>query len=182
MISELKQDFTEKSNQIIKQLENEYTQIIASGAHPAILHAVQIEYYGELQPLKNIANISALDFETLIVTPYDPEYTKEIAKIISKSNLNLNPIIDENRVKMHIPRVTAERREELAKMAKTHFEDKKIRVRNLRQEINKKIKSNKELSENEQEIYLKDIQKLVEETNKKLEDIYKKKEHALASI
>jgi len=182
MILELKQEFTEKSDNIIKQLENEYTQIIASGAHPAILHTVQIEYYGALQPLKNIANIAALDFETLTITPYDPEYIKEIAKIISKSNLNLNPVIDENRIKIHIPRVTSERRNELIKNAKTHFEDKKIRVRTLRQETNKKIKSNKELSENEQEIYLGDIQKLVEQANKKLEDIFKKKEHALLSI
>jgi ribosome recycling factor len=148
-------------------------------ANPAVLDGVKVEVYGAPMNLKEVAAVVIEGARTLRVTPWDTTQTKEIEKALTASNLGLSIASDDQGVRISFPELTAERRAEIAKMAKEKLEGARTQVRHHRDTIIKDLQAREKAGGmGKDEIFrLKnDTQKLVNDANKKLEALYDKKE------
>lgn len=169
----------------VKHIEVEFSKLQLGRANPSIIEDISIESYWSFQPIKNVASIWVLDTQTLSIKPWDKSIINTIAKAISESGIWLNPQTMADSIIIKFPPLTEERRAEIAKYAKKYLEEAKIWIRNARSESLKVIKQaedNKEIWEDEAKDLLNDLQKLVDEWNKKLEELYKKKEAEIMKV
>jgi len=175
-------DWIEKA---LKHLDLEYTKLQLWRANPAMVEWILVEQYGMTQPLQNMATVWNLDAQTLSIKPWDKSSIHSIAKAITEAGLWLNPQTMADSVMIKMPALTEERRKEVAKIAKNLAEEAKISVRNARQESLKDIKKaedNKEISEDIKKQYENDLQKLIDDANKKVEEHFKHKETDIMKI
>lgn len=169
----------------INHLELEFSKLQAWRANPAIVEDIKVESYWTMQPIKNIASINVLDSQTLSIAPWDRSQLHAIAKAITESGIWLNPIVWWDNVMIKIPQLTEERRKELVKIAKKIAEEAKISIRNARQESLKDIKQakdKKEITEDDEKEEQNNLQKIIDDANKKIEELTKKKEDDLMNI
>lgn len=169
----------------IKHLDLEYSKLQLWRANPIMVEGILVEQYGSMQPVQNIASVTNLDAQTLSIKPWDKSAIHPIAKAITESGLWLNPQTMADSVMIKVPPLTEERRKELVKVAKTMSEDAKVSVRNVRQEVLKDIKKaedNKEISEDIRKNYENDLQKIIDDANKKIEEHLKQKETDIMKI
>lgn len=162
-------------------LHEKLSAIIATGASPTMLKNIEVEYYETMTPLNQVANIKAPDATMLMVAPFDKSLIKDIVEAIHKSDLGLNPVDEGEQIRIMVPPMTAEKRELFVKEAKQIGEEARISVRNVRTDSNKKVKS-AGLSENEERLAEENIQKLVDEANKQIEEVIKTKVNDLTTI
>jgi len=172
----------EKSKQwvtkAINHLDLEFSKLQLWRANPVLVEDVMVEQYWMPTPLKNMAQVSCLDAQTLSIKPYDKSALWLIAKAITDSWLWLNPQTMADSVLIKMPILTEERRKDLSKLAKKISEEAKIWVRNARQDSLKdikKAKENKEISEDDETSFEKDLQKIIDDANKTIDDKTKKK-------
>ena len=168
-----------------KHLELEFSKLQIWRANPSMVEDIMIENYWAFQPIKNSASVSNMDSQTLSIKPWDRSMIHKIAKAITEEWMWLNPqtMADSIIIKMPIP--TAERRQEVAKYAKKLAEDAKIWIRNSRQESLKDIKKaedEKIISEDQVKNYNDDLQKIVDEWNKSIDLMLKKKEEDIMKL
>ena len=172
-------NFKKKLEEIKNWFEKELKSVRTGRATPEILDGIRAENYGALSPLNQMANIAVEDARTLRVTPFDPNSAKEIERAITEANLGLSIMLDEKGLRVVFPDLTGERRQELVKMAKDKLEEARVSVRKERDEvwsdIQKKEKE-KEMTEDEKFMAKDEMEKLVKETNDKLEQIFAEKE------
>lgn len=169
----------------IKHLDLEYSKLQLWRANPIMVEGILVEQYGSMQPVQNMASVTNLDAQTLSIKPWDKSAIHPIAKAITESWLWLNPQTMADSVMIKVPPLTEERRKELVKVAKTMSEDAKVSVRNVRQEVLKDIKKaedNKEISEDIRKNYENDLQKIIDDANKKIEEHLKQKETDIMKI
>ena len=169
----------------IKHLDVEYSKLQLGRANPIMVESIMIEQYGSFQPLQNMAAVSNMDAQTLSIKPWDKTSLHAIAKAITDSAMWLNPQSMADSIIIKIPALTEERRKEVSKIAKTMAEDAKVWVRNARQDSIKTIKKaedDKEISEDDRKDYENDLQKLIDEANKKIEDHYKSKDSDIMKV
>ncbi len=171
----------QKLDNSVSSLREKLSTIIATGANPAMLKNVEAEYYEVMTPINQIANIKAPDATMLIVTPFEKPMVKVITEAINKANLGLNPVDEGDQIRIMVPPMTADKRELFVKEAKQIGEEARISVRNVRTDSNKKIKA-AGLSENEERLGEEQVQKLVDETNKQIEEIVNTKVKDLTSL
>ena len=166
--------FTETETKMKKSIEvlrSDFSTLRAGRANPALLEKIRVEYYGSLTPLNQVANISAPEPRLLTVQPWDKTILEDIEKAILKSDLGLNPNNDGNILRIAIPQLTQESREELVRTIKKKAEEAKVSIRNIRREANEQIK-NKEKAEGVSEDIVKRAQEKVQElTDKYIEEI-----------
>lgn len=169
----------------IHHLDVEYSKLQLGRANPVMVESIMVEQYGSMQPLQNIAAVSNLDAQTLSIKPWDKTLIHAIAKAISDSGLWLNPQTMADSILIKVPPLTEERRKEISKVAKNMAEDAKVWIRNVRAESMKAIKkaeNDKEISEDERKKYETDLQKLIDDANKKVEEHYKAKSADIMKI
>lgn len=169
----------------LKHLEVEYSKLQLWRANPAMVEWIMIEQYGAMQKIQNVASVSNMDAQTLLIKPWDRTIIHAIAKAITNAWLGLNPQTMADSVIIKVPPLTEDRRKEVSKIAKTYAEDAKVWVRNARSEslkIIKKAEDNKEISEDIRKDLENDLQKLVDEANKKIEEHYKQKDADIMKI
>lgn len=169
----------------IKHLDLEYWKLQLWRANPVMVEWILVEQYGSMQPISNISSVSNLDSQTLSIKPWDKSAIHPIAKAITESGLWLNPQTMADSVMIKIPPLTEERRKEVAKVAKNMAEEAKVSVRNARQESLKDIKKaeeDKQISEDIRKSHENDLQKLIDEANKKIEEHFKQKEADIMKI
>ncbi len=171
----------QKLDQAIHVLREKLSSIIATGANPSMLKNIEVEYYETMTPINQVANVKAPDATMLIVSPFDKSMIKEIVEAIHKSDLGLNPVDEGEQIRIMVPPMTAEKRDIFVKEAKQIGEESRISVRNVRTDANKKIKAS-ELSENEERLGEEQVQKLVDEANKQIEEIVNTKVNDLTSL
>ena len=162
----------------IKHLDVEYSKLQLGRATPVMVESILVEQYGSMQALQNMAAVSNMDAQTLSIKPWDKTSLHAIAKAISDSTLWLNPQSMADSIMIKVPALTEERRKEISKIAKTMAEDAKVWVRNSRQEslkVIKKAEDDKEISEDERKDLESDLQKIIEDANKKIDEHYKNK-------
>ena len=169
----------------IHHLEMEFAKLQLGRANPAMVEDIRVEQYGSLQPIKNCASISLLDNFTLTIQPWDKTLLHAIAKAISDEGLGLNPQGMWDSVLIKVPPMTEEKRRDATKIAKNMAEEAKVGVRNARAESLKDIQSAekaKTISEDVLKSEEKELQKLVDDANKKIDELYKKKETDIMKI
>ena len=165
----------------IENLDNKLLGIRAGRANPSMLNGIMVEYYGNPTPLNSIANITVPEARQLFIKPFDRSALKEIEKAINEKDLGIVPSNNGEMIILTIPELTEDRRREYVKQAKALGEEAKVALRNIRQEDNDKIKK-AELPEDEEKLYLEDVQELINKYNKIVDDKVKEKENELMKI
>jgi ribosome recycling factor len=149
----------------IDALRQELATIRTGRATPALIEHVKVDYAGVLTPLKHIAGVSASGANLLTIQPWDPSSIKSIEKAILRSNLGLTPSSDGTIIRLNIPPLSEERRQELIKIVRARVEEGKITIRNLRREAAdelKQLEKNKEISQDENKRAMDTLQKLTD--------------------
>lgn len=175
-------NFTEaqkKKDEIVNWLESEFRSIQTGRATPQVLDLVHIDLYGTRTPLAHTGSINIEDPRTLRVSPWDKSVIGQMEKAINEADLGLSVSSDDQGLRVHFPALTTETRQKLVKLLKDRFEDARIRVRSLREDVNKDIDARAregEYGEDEQHKYRDEMQKLVDGANAELEGSFAKKE------
>ena len=150
-----------------------------------MLDRVQVEYYGSLCPISQVANVSAPEPRVLMITPWEKTILQDIEKAILKSDLGLNPSNDGSVIRLIIPELTEETRKNLVKNVKKTGEDAKVAIRSIRRDANDKIKNlkkNDDISEDEVKRGEDDVQKVTDSFVKEIDSIIAAKEKEIMSI
>ncbi len=171
--------FKTEINKVAEYLSKEYSQLNIGRASPMILDGVSVESYGSWVPLKNVASVSIEDPKTLRIAPWDKGQVKEIEKAIVSSNLGLSVAVDDAGIRVIFPQLTTETRQTLIKVLKEKLEEQRITIRKERERIwdeIQKMEKDGKLTEDEKFRGKDDLQKIIDEVNKKLESIFEKKE------
>lgn len=163
-------------------LQRELGSIRTGRANPHILDRIEVEYYGAMTPLNQVASISVPEARILLITPFDKSVLDEIIRAINMSDLGLNPASDGNIVRLAIPQMTEEGRKELAKQVKAEAEKAKVSVRNVRRDAMDSVKKDKELPEDVARKAEDAIQKLTDDNIKAIDAIAAEKEKELLTI
>ncbi len=174
-------EITDNMDKSIDNLEKKFTTVRAGRANPSSLDGIMVEYYGAMTPLKQLATISVPEAKQLLIKPFDKSCLSAIEKAIIASNLGYNPGNDGETIRIVIPDLTEERRIELTKQVKALAEEAKVSIRNIRREGMEDIEK-LDLPEDEEKRMEKEIQDLVNEYNKKIEDSLKEKEKELLTV
>ncbi len=130
----------EKMDKAIRHLEDELVHVRAGKATPAILDAIQVDYYGALTPLSQVSNVGTPDAKTIVVQPWDKNMLQTIEKAILYANIGLTPMNNGEIIRLNIPPLTEERRKNLVKQVKQLGENTKISIRNARRDANEELK------------------------------------------
>ncbi len=166
----------------LDRFKEEMKKVRTGRAHPDMLMGVKVEAYGQWMPLNQVANTTVSGATMLLVTPYDPSTIPAIANAIrSDSTLGLNPSDDGRVVRVPIPPLTEERRKEIVKTASKSVEDAKVKIRNVREDARKDLKS-AELPEDARKRAEKAIDDLTKEYNDKVDAAFKEKEKEIMQI
>jgi len=165
----------------ISNLNKRLANIRAGRANPAILDGVNVVYYGTPTPLVQLATISIPEARVLQIKPFDKSSIGAIEKAIFEANIGLTPNNNGETIMLNIPPLTEETRREYVKQAKSEAEETKIALRNIRQDANNEIKK-LEVTEDEIKDGKEEVQELINNYNKKVEEIAKQKEAELMSI
>jgi ribosome recycling factor len=185
MANEVKKDSNERMDKAISQLKRELSTLRAGRATPALLDKVQVEYYGAMTPVNQLANISTPEARLLVIQPWDKTSLAAIEKAIMKSELGLNPSNDGTIIRIAIPMLTEERRTELVKMVKKYGEECKVAVRNIRRDANdaiKKIEKEGSISEDESRRHQESVQKSTDEHIVLVDQIVSDKEKEIMEV
>jgi len=185
MLNEIQQDATERMSKSLASLENDFSKIRAGRALPSLLEQVQVDYYGAMVPISQVANISAEDSRTLKVSPWEKEMVGVIEKAIITSELGLNPQTVGQIMRIPLPPLTEERRRELVRVVKDEAEQTKVAIRNIRRDANsdfKELLKDKEISEDEAHKAEENIQKITDDFIKLIDKKLNEKENLLLEI
>lgn len=172
---------------VLEVIRNDIATIRTGRATPALVENIVVKAYGGSAHMRvvELATIAATDTQTLVITPFDASIIQEIAKGIQETNVGLNPVVDGQVIRISLPPLSADRRQELIKAMKQKLENGKIMVRQVRHEkmdAIKKLHTDKTITEDEQGRLEKDVQKLVDETIETTESLGKKKEEELLAM
>jgi ribosome recycling factor len=156
-------------------LSKVYRELNIGRASPVVLDSISIEVYGAYQPLKNVASINVEDPKTLRINPWDKSQIKAIEKAIMTADLGLSTAVDDSGMRVIFPQLTTENRQKLVKVLKEKLEDARITVRQVRQDAMDDI-TKSEMTEDEVKRSKDELQKIVDEVNANLEQMFKTKE------
>jgi ribosome recycling factor len=183
MITELSNKAREKMEGTLAALKRDLDSISTGRANPFLLDTVRAEVYGSLMPLSQLATVSAPDATTLTIQVWDKSNVKAVEKGIINANLGFSPAIDGMLLRISIPKLSEERRRELAKLAKKYGEDKKVIARNIRRDILDEFKKHeKELGKDQAHSFSEVIQKITDEFISKIDESVSKKETDIMKI
>ncbi len=160
----------------------EFSEVRTGRANPHLVEGIRVDYYGSPTSIKQIASISVPDARLIVIQPWDPSAAQEIEKAILKSNLGLNPINDGKIIRLPIPQLSKERREELIKLVKDLSEKGRVSLRTIRRDVNdiaKKAEQEKKISEDGRFKTQEDIQKTTDKYIGKIDNLLKEKEKEL---
>ncbi|MFT7557786.1 MAG: ribosome recycling factor [Planctomycetota bacterium] len=166
-------------------LEKEFSQISTGRATPALLDSVMVSHFGAMQPIKSLSSIHIEDPRTLRIAPWDSGSIKSIENAIIDSGLPVSVSSDDKGVRVNIPQQTEEGKLKLLKLLKAKLEDARVSVRARRQETEKAIEAlekDGDFSEDDKFRYKDELQKLVDATNRSLEEMYKNKESKIMTV
>jgi ribosome recycling factor len=169
----------------IEALQDDLMGIRTGRASPALVEKLPVEYYGTLTPLNQMASIAAPEPRLLVIKPWDPSALVDIERAILKSDLGLTPMNDGKLIRLNVPRLTEERRRELARLVSRRVEEGRIAIRNLRRDALQDLKEfEKEKMISEDDFYRgkDDVQDLTDEFVQQIDEIGKRKEEELMEI
>lgn len=174
-------DTERKMIKVIDNLESKLLTIRAGRANPAMLNGIMVDYFGIPTPIQSVANISVPEARELFIKPYDKSNIKNIERAINEANIGITPTNNGEMIILSIPELTEERRKEYVKQAKSVGEEAKVALRTIRQDANNDIKANN-YPEDEEKLYLEDVQELITKYNKLVDEKIKNKEEELMQV
>ena len=169
----------------VKHLDREFSAIRTSRANPSMLDNIFADAYGSKTPLNQLGNISITDSSTITIQVWDTSIIKNIENSILESDLGVNPQIDGQIIRIPIPKLSEERREELTKVAAKYAENSKVVIRNLRRDFidsQKELKKNSEISEDDLKKILNEVQKLTDSSIDKIDELLKVKKEDILKV
>jgi ribosome recycling factor len=175
----------DKMQKTIAVLKTELASMKAGRANPTMLDRIEVEYYGSMLPVNQVANVSAPEPRIILIQPWEKNSLKAIEKAILKSDLGINPSNDGSAIRLIVPELTEETRKNIVKTVKKTGEDGKVAIRSIRREGNDKIKALKkdgDLSEDEIKKAEDDIQKRTDNYIKEIDKIIETKEKEIMSV
>ena len=178
-------EIREKFEKILNFLKTELASLRVGRATPSLVENIMVNYYQTKTPLVQIASINTPESKMIVIQPWDKNIIKEIEKAIQDSDLGINPVVDGEIIRLVIPPLTEERRQELAKVASQKGEENKLKIRGLREEMMKDLKeqkNNSAISEDEFYQSQEEIQVLVDEFNKEIKTIVEEKEKEIMTV
>lgn len=183
--SDIKQATDQKMHKSIESLKTSLSKIRTGRATPSILDHVQVDYYGSMVPISQVANVTLVDARTIGVSPWEKKMASAIDKAIRESDLGLNPVSVGELIRVPMPPLSEERRKELAKVVKGEGEHAKVAVRNLRRDANeqlKKLVKDKAISEDEERRAQDEVQKLTDRCIAEIDKILGVKEQEILTV
>ena len=174
-----------KMGKSIDSVAADFASVRAGRANAAVLDRIMVDYNGSPTPIQQIAAISSPDPRSLVIAPWDATAVKAIEKAIQNSDLGINPQNDGKSIRLNFPQLTEERRKELVKQIRKYAENGKVAVRNIRRDAMehfKKLEKASEITEDEMKQAEKDLQKLTDDSCKKLDELLAKKEKELMAV
>ena len=175
----------ERMRKAVESTRTELAKIRTGKASPAILDAVRVNYYGSPVPLKQVATVNAPEAKLITVQPWEKNLLQEIEKAIQKADLGLNPQNDGTVIRLPIPPLTQERRQDLVKTCKRVGEEGRVAVRNVRRDAMehlKKAKKDGELAEDDEKTFEKDLQKITDKEIGQVDELLKHKEAEVMEV
>ena len=166
----------------LENLESNLRTIRTGRANAQILDRVQVDYYGSMTPINQMAQIQVVEGTQLVIRPYDRQIIKSINSAIQAANLGLNPQAEADCIRIQIPALTEDRRKELAKEAQKYGEEAKVAIRNIRRDANDQIKKDKEAPEDDRKQDLDASQKLTDKFNKDIDKTVEEKKKEILSV
>jgi len=184
MPQSVKKQAEDRMEKAIGSLKRDLATLRAGRATPALLDRVQVEYYGAMTPVNQLANVSTPDTRTLIIQPWDKTSMGAIEKAIMKSDLGLTPANDGSIIRLVIPPLTEERRAELVKLTRKNGEEAKVAIRNIRRDANDDIKKLEKagISEDESRRHQDDVQKFTDKFIAEVDKLLAAKEKEIMEV
>ena len=176
------QKFKDEINKALEFFKIELSGIRSNRPHPGLLENVRVEYYGSTMPLKQMANIQVSLPNYLIVQPWDKNALSALEKSIQAANLGVSTANEGTHIRIILPPLSKERREEITNLVKRKAEEARINSRHLRYEVMNEIKKmfdDKKIGEDDKFRKKDEIQKMVDDFNKQIDELIKKKEEEL---
>ena len=180
-----KNNYIQKMNKTFEAFIRDLSTLRTGRAHPSMLDIIKVDVYGQKIPINQLGTINAPEPRTLNIQVWDQNNVTLIDSSIRKSEMGLNPQIDGQLIRIPIPNLNEERRNELKKMIKTMTEKSKVSIRNIRREANDEIKvmlMEKKIGEDENNKYAKEIQKITDQEIKKVDEKASQKEKEIMTV
>lgn len=172
----------EKMEKVVNQFEHSLHSIRTGRANPNLLEHIEVEYYGSLIPINQIASITVSEGRSLVIKPYDNQSLKDIEKAINASDINLPPNNDGQVIRLTVPMLTEETRKSYVKEVMKYAEEAKVAIRNIRRDLNDHVKKDKEISEDISKKLMERLQKETDSFIDKIVLIAKAKEKEIMTI
>src|ERR671929_780222 len=185
MVDDLIQDAQRRMDKSVEAVRHEFNSVRTGRASPALLDRVQIDYYGQRTPLKQLATISAPEPRLLTIQPFDPNSLSSIERAIQESDLGLTPSNDGKLIRLPIPQLTEERRKELVRVVRQMAEDGRVAVRNVRRDVMhhlKELVDGGEVGSDEEHRAEERVQKLTDEHTHHIDELLKRKEAEIMEV
>jgi ribosome recycling factor len=185
MIEELLTDANRRMDKSVEATAHELTTIRTGRASAALLDRIQVDYYGQRTPLRQLATINVPEPRLLTVQPFDPSSLKSIERAIQESDLGLTPSNDGKVIRLPIPQLTEERRKELVKVVRQLAEEGRVAVRNVRRDVMHHLKElvrEGEVGDDEERRAEERAQKLTDEHVKRIDELLKRKEEEIMEV
>ena len=163
-------DVSEKMDKSVSALRNAFNKIRTGRANPSILDDIKVDYYGNLTPINQTSNISVEEGRSLVISPWDKNLIPEIEKAILSSDLGLNPSTSSDLIRVTMPALTEETRQDYIKQARAEAENSRVSIRNIRRDANQSSKEQQQASE------------ISEDEQRRLEDLIQKETDKYISI
>jgi ribosome recycling factor len=178
-LEDIYKDAEERMAKSSEHVRHELARIRTGRATPALLDIVKVDYYGSTVPLNQVSTITAPEPRLLVIQPWEKRLIAEIEKAILQSDLGLNPTNDGNVVRLPIPELSEERRQDLLKLIKKFCEEGRIAIRNIRRELNdavKNLEKDHTISEDQSHDGLDQVQQITDKHIEEINELYQKKE------
>jgi len=185
MLDLIYSDTEERMGKVINAFQRELATLRAGRATPALLDRIEVDYYGTLTPLNQLAGVSAPESRLLIIQPWDKQSIGDVEKAILKSDLGLTPTSDGNVIRLTIPQLTEERRKELVKVVRKKAEECKVSIRNIRRDANEEIKQlekSSDITEDERRLAQDNIQEITDKKIVEIDEVTAAKEKEMMAV
>ena len=177
--------YEEKMRKSIDSVAADFASVRAGRANASVLDRIMVDYYGSPTPIQQIASITSPDPRSLVIQPWDTSAVQLIKKAIETSDLGINPQDDGRSLRLAFPQLTEERRKELVKLIHKYSENGKVAIRNIRRDAMdyfKKQEKKSEITEDELKQAEKDLQKMTDDSCKKIDELLARKEKELMAV
>jgi ribosome recycling factor len=185
MIADVKKSAEQKMLKTVDALKHDYQKVRTGRAHTGLLDHIQVDYYGAMMPINQVANITLADARTIAVQPWEKKMVQVVEKAIRDSDLGLNPATSSDVIRVPMPPLTEERRKDLIKVVRHEAENARIAVRNVRRDANehlKKLLKDHSISEDDERHAQTDVQKLTDRYIAEIDKVLQVKETDLLAV